>query len=104
MSALFASGRIIDAILALVALEAVALAAWRWRTGRGLPPAALAANLCAGAALLLALRAALTGAAWSIVAVWLLAGLAAHAMDLRARIGAPSAPGNPRPVSRARSG
>ena len=38
--------------------------------------------LLAGAFLLLALRAALTGASWIPVALWLLAALFAHLVDL----------------------
>jgi hypothetical protein len=41
--------------------------------------------MLAGAGLLLALRAALTGAAWHMIAAWLLAGLAAHLFDLYLR-------------------
>ena len=40
------------------------------------------ATLAAGAALMLALRAALTGAGWPTVAAWMLVGLVAHAADL----------------------
>ncbi len=85
MSALFASGHIVDLILVLVVLEAAALAAWHRRTGRGVALRAVAANLCSGAALLLAVRAALVGASWSLVALPLLAGLLAHLLDLRSR-------------------
>ncbi|MCJ2055587.1 hypothetical protein MKL09_03355 [Methylobacterium sp. J-048] len=83
MEALFASGRIVDAILALVVLEALLLAWLARRRGVGLPP--LLANLAAGAALMLALRAALVGSGWPIVAAWMLAGLLAHLTDLGLR-------------------
>ena len=83
MDGLFASGRIIDVILALVALEALLLA---WLGRRGGPPLpALLANLASGAALMLALRAALVGSGWIVVAGWLLAGLVAHLADLGLR-------------------
>jgi hypothetical protein len=85
MSALFASGRIVDLILALVVMEAILLAVWHRRTGRGVAPAAFAATLCSGAALLLAVRAALVGAWWGWVALPLLAALLAHLFDLRGR-------------------
>jgi hypothetical protein len=85
MSALFASGHIVDAILILVVLEAALLAAWHGRTGRGVPLGAMAANLCSGAALLLAVRAALVGAWWGWVGGALLAALVAHLVDLRGR-------------------
>ncbi len=85
MSDLFASGRVVDLVLVLVAVEA-ALLAWHCRrSGRGVPVAELLACLAAGACLLLALRAALVGASW----VWTAAALAgagvAHAADLGLR-------------------
>jgi hypothetical protein len=80
----FASGRIIDGILLLVAVEALVLA---WLSRRsGLPLPGLLATLASGAALMLALRAALTGAGWMSVAFWLLAGLVAHGADLGLRL------------------
>lgn len=86
LAGLFASGRVIDAILVLVALEAVALLAWRARTGRGPAPRPLLCNLASGAALMLAVRASLTGAAWPVVAACLLGALGAHAGELALRI------------------
>jgi hypothetical protein len=47
------------------------------------------ANLAAGACLLLALRAALTGASWPPVAAWLLAALLANLVDLAERLRPP---------------
>lgn len=91
-SELFASGRIIDGILVLVALEAAALLAWRARTGRGPAPIPLLCNLASGASLMLALRAALTGAAWPIVAAWLVASLVAHLSELGLRLRADAQP------------
>lgn len=85
MEALFASGRIVDLILAGVALEALLLAGLRYRLGAGPSLPGLMANLAAGAALMLALRAALTGSAWPVVAAFMLAGLLAHAADLALR-------------------
>jgi hypothetical protein len=82
---LFASGRIVDLILAVLVAETAALWAWRRRTGRGVPPAELLGFLLAGACLLLALRAALTGAGWPAVALWLLLAGLAQAYDLRGR-------------------
>ncbi|MEL6064275.1 MULTISPECIES: hypothetical protein [unclassified Methylobacterium] len=85
----FASGRIIDAILLLVAGEALLLV-WIARR-RGLPLPSLLANLASGAALMLALRAALVGAGWVTVAGWMLAGLVAHLADLNLRFRAATA-------------
>ena len=84
MSALVESGRIAELILLLVGLEALAFVVLGRRVP-GLGIRELAGTLAAGAALLLALRAALRGEPWTAVAAWLaLAGLA-HAADLLRR-------------------
>jgi uncharacterized protein involved in response to NO len=95
MSQLFATGGIVDLILGLVAAEALLLAALRRWTGRGPALGALLGNLLAGACLLLALRAALTGTPWQWTAAWLAAALAAHLWDLGQRWPRRPAPGNP---------
>lgn len=82
---LFASGRIVDAILVLVALEALVLLGLRARWGLGPAPGALLSNLASGAALMLALRAALTGAAWPGIAAWLVVALGAHLAEMALR-------------------
>lgn len=87
MADLVASGRIVDLILALVVLEAIGLVVWRRLTGRGIEPVGLVANLAAGACLLLALRAALTGSGWETIAAWLAASFVAHGVDLTRRWG-----------------
>ncbi len=86
MEALFEAGLAIDLILGLVALEGAALLAYKRQTGRGPSMPALLATLAAGAFLMLALRAALTGAGWPWVAAWLLGGLIAHLFDLAIRL------------------
>lgn len=85
MDYLIESGLLPSLILALVALEAVALFALRAFLGHGPGLARLSLNLAAGAFLLLALRAALLDqpAAW--IALWLSGALAAHALDLLTR-------------------
>lgn len=85
MSELFASGRVVDAILALIVVEAVLLAFLHRRRGVGVPPADLLGYLASGAALLLALRSALVGAPWISTAFWLAAALVAHLVDLARR-------------------
>lgn len=85
MSALFASGSVIDLILGLVVVEALALYALRRLTGRGPALADLLPNLAAGACLLLAVRAALLDLPWIWVAAALAAGLLAHLLDLSRR-------------------
>ncbi|WP_375456523.1 hypothetical protein [uncultured Methylobacterium sp.] len=92
MAAWFSSGRIVDAILVLVALEAVLLLALRLRTGRGPAPLPLLCNLASGAALMLAVRAALVGADWPVVAACMLMSLAAHLGDLIPRLRKSQAP------------
>ncbi len=63
------------------------LGAWHRWSGGGVPLSAVGANLCSGAALLLAVRAALVGAWWGWVALPLLAALLAHLVDLGGRWG-----------------
>lgn len=79
---LSATGRIVDIILALVLLEAAVLLLARARVARGPSPAAIIANLAAGAMLMLALRSSLVAAQWTQTALWLLAALAAHLADV----------------------
>jgi hypothetical protein len=83
MAELLLSGRLIDIILLLVALEIVFLHSLR---SRGAPAlATLLPNLLAGACLLLALRLALGQASWVWLALALAASLVAHLLDLRQR-------------------
>ena len=65
--------------------EAVGLTILRQRYGRGPATLPLLCFLVAGAALMLALRAALTGAAWASVAGWLVLAFVAHGADLALR-------------------
>jgi hypothetical protein len=85
LSQLFASGRIVDLILLLLVAETAALAVWRQRTGGGIATLDIVMNNLAGAGLLLALRAALTGGPWTAIAPWLLAALGAHLADVARR-------------------
>lgn len=82
MAELFASGRIVDAILALIVVEAMLLTVLHRRFGVGMPPTDLAGYLVSGAALLLALRSALVGSPWTTTASWLAVALVAHLVDL----------------------
>jgi hypothetical protein len=77
-----ASGRLVELVLLLVAVE-IALITLRAARGRG--GAALLPALFAGAGLLLALRAALTGGPPLAVAGWLTAAGLFHLLDLRLR-------------------
>lgn len=85
MDEFFAGTRLIDLVIAFTALEGLALAAYRGRTGRGLALGDFAANLAAGLCLMLALRAALLAAGWPWIALCLLAAGIAHGADLRRR-------------------
>lgn len=82
LAELFEDGRIVDLILALVALEAVLLMVIFGRCNIGGAARRWLANLFSGASLLLAVRLALTGAAWYWVAACLLASLVAHVIDM----------------------
>lgn len=83
MDDLFASGRIVDLILALVVLEGLLLLALRRM--HGIPMLPLMGNLLAGGCLLLALRGALVDAAWPWIALALFGALLAHLVDLGGR-------------------
>jgi len=82
---LFDSGRVVELILALMLVEAVVLIVWHRRTGRGIAPLDLCASLCAGAMLLLALRAAISAGDPLAAAPFLAAALVAHVVDLTRR-------------------
>lgn len=85
LHALLAGGRAVDAILLLMVLEGIALVAYARTTGRGIAPAAVVANLTSGAALLVALRAAMSGWGSLAVAACLMVSFAAHVADLARR-------------------
>jgi hypothetical protein len=80
------SGRAIDFVLVVVALEVAALVVARRRTGRGLAPLDLLGQLLAGALLLIAVRCALTGADYRLTALFLAASFPAHLFDLARRL------------------
>jgi hypothetical protein len=82
MAELFTSGRLVDLILVIVAIEAAFLLVFWRSTGRGVSPGALLPNLFAGAFLLLALRLSLGGAGWEVCCGSLAAAGAAHVVDI----------------------
>jgi hypothetical protein len=85
MAELFASGRLVDLILVISAIEAAYLVI-HWRpTGCGVSPGDLLPNLCAGAFLLLALRLSLVGEGWKLCCGSLAAAGVAHLVDLKRR-------------------
>ncbi|MFY9628748.1 MAG: hypothetical protein WAK03_11460 [Methylocystis sp.] len=79
------SGRAIDWILILIALEALAVLGYRTFTGRGPAPYAFISNIVAGASLLVAMRIALAGASWVWIGFSLMAAFIAHLADLATR-------------------
>jgi hypothetical protein len=91
MSEFFSSGHPVDIVLAVLAAEVLILSNWRARrVGERHRGVTMIIAALPGAFLLLALRAALTGADWTWVALWLLASFPAHLADLRRR--SPSGP------------
>jgi len=85
MSDFISSAHAVDLILAIVAVEIVAITLYWHVRGRGIAPAQLLPNLLAGALLLLALRLSLSGYAWPwYTACLALAGIA-NVADLRQR-------------------
>ncbi len=82
MSDWFASGRAIDLVLAVLALEALL---FLFLT-RGTRRRDLLLALVPGLFLLLALRASLTGAPWQVIAALVALSLPAHLLDIGRRI------------------
>jgi hypothetical protein len=80
LEAFFSSGRAVDLVLVVMAAEAIWLVA-----GRRWPAGDAFIALLPGALLLLALRGALTGAAWPWIAAALAASFPAHLADLARR-------------------
>ncbi len=79
MAELFASGHAVDIVLAVIAIEALMLIARR----RSAATVVLA--LSPGVLMLVAVRAALVGSGWYVVALALAASLPVHLLDLRRR-------------------
>ena len=85
MADLFASGRLVDFILFVVVLEAAVVLLYWSRARRGIAPLDLLPNLCAGAFLLLALRATLASGGWTLAILCLSAAGVAHLIDVYRR-------------------
>ena len=81
----FSSGRAVDLAIAITVIEAMALAAYHQRTGRGLAPKQYVLNVISGLCLMLALRFALTGSTWLWVALSLSTSGVIHALDMASR-------------------
>jgi len=78
MSAFFSSGRAVDAILGVLAFEAIALIVM----GRAKSITNIVTQAAPGVCLLLALRECLTGVGWAWIAFWLALSFPAHLADL----------------------
>ena len=85
MAALFESGAIADIVIAVMAVEGLLLVLLRSRI-RDVRISDVAGMLAAGLFLVLALRAALTGAGWQWIAICLTAAFVAHLLDLRRQL------------------
>jgi hypothetical protein len=80
VQSLIESGRAIDIVLAVIVIEAIVLIGAMRR-----PWLATLLALLPGACLLLALRAAVTGASWQWIALWVTLSLPVHLADLAIR-------------------
>ena len=80
VAAFFTSGHAVDLVLAFMAVEAVVLIVTKRRAAL-----TVALTILPGAIMMLALRAAMTGAGWQWVAIWLTVSLPLHLADLRHR-------------------
>ncbi len=81
----FDGTRLVDLVIAVSLVEWLLLAQWHRRSGQGIAPGALKWMLLPGLCLMLAVRSALTGAPWYLMALLLSAAGLAHIADLRRR-------------------
>lgn len=82
MADFITSGRIVDLMLIVVAIEVVMLLSYRLKTGRGPGVVALFLNIGAGASLMVALKFKFIEAGWMLIAAALVAALLFHVSDL----------------------
>lgn len=75
---LFASGRIADVILSLIGIEAIILVVLKLWRGAGPSLPVTLVTMASGALLILAVRGALMGAAWPVIAAPLTLSMVAH--------------------------
>jgi hypothetical protein len=76
---------LLDAVIVFTVLEGAGLWLHHRLTGRGLAPGAYALNMVSGLCLMLAVRTAVSGAAWPWIAVCLSASGLAHGWDIARR-------------------
>jgi hypothetical protein len=82
MAQLFTGTTLVDIVLVFMALETAILASRRLLTGQGIPVFDVFVLMLPGACLVLAMRAALAGAPWTILALCMAAALVTHVADL----------------------
>lgn len=87
LAGFLASGHAIDLVLVIVALEVLLIALWLRAKQRPLAFSELVGPVGAGVLLMLALRAALVGAAPELIVLFLAASFPAHLYDLKLRLG-----------------
>ena len=80
------NGGLVDTIISITLLETVALLLYHRTTKRGLAPRDYLLNVASGLCLMLALRCALSGAAWYFISMWLMAAGLAHVADIAMRL------------------
>ena len=80
------TGGLVDAIIAITLLETVALLIFYFTQKRGLAPRDYLLNVVSGLCLMLALRCALSSAAWFFISAWLMAAGMAHTADIVLRL------------------
>lgn len=86
MAEFFTSGRAIDVILIVMAVEALLLIIYRVKKKSGPTVMETLANMASGAMIMLAVKSALTGNGWQTTATFLMAAFAAHLVDLTLRL------------------
>ena len=79
-------GGLIDTIIAITLLEVTVLLLYHYQTKRGLKPRDYLLSVASGLCLMLALRCALAGSAWYVLASFLTAAGFAHVADIVLRL------------------
>ena len=79
-------GGLIDTIIGITLLETAALLLYHHQTKRGLTPRDYLLNVVSGLCLMLALRCAISSAAWYFMSLWLMAAGLAHVTDIAWRL------------------
>lgn len=85
LQALWDSGWLLNAVIGITLLEAAALLLYRRLTGKGIAAHDWGLNLLSGLCLMMAVRSAVTGDAWPLIAAWLSAAGLVHVVDLFSR-------------------